>query len=272
MKFLSVILLIAFYKNWPSGNLLREKFPLSSWFSWVAGRVQGENLRIFLSVLLPSALVFLISLQLSGFILGFFWLVLSLAVLAYGVVIIDTDIIFDDQVLWLRGIREGDDLAEAHQAQSNFCGDVIYDVFQNLVPVLFWFLILGPAGALFFILCQNYLDWMDEEGVESDFLEVSLYWMEWIPSRLTVFLFALLGDFGRTYQVFMTSVFDIETSVSTTLYESARCAVGGAETAVSDYEEFASATETGLQELKLLLERSLWGWIGIAALLTIFGL
>ena len=274
MKFLTVLMLVLYYRNWMGNNPLREMFPASTWFSWVAGRFAGENLRFVLGVVLPTIIVLWVSLELTGFFLGFFWLLLSAAIVLYGVDVVDTEIIFDDQALWLRGLQESDEVTVLQQIHVNFSRDVVYSVFQSMMPVLFWFLMFGPAGGLFFVLCQCYQEQLDENGEELEFLDTLVYWLEWIPSRLTILLFALLGDFGRTYQVFAESVIDTESPISATLYESAMSAVVGDNSAGNKkvVHKFVSLAEGELEALKLLLERSLWGWVGVAALLTILGL
>ncbi len=274
MKFLTVLMLVIYYRNWMGNNPLRDMFPLDTWFSWVGARLSGDSLRFLFSVILPTMVVLLVSFQLTGVFLGMFWLVLSVAIVLYCVDIVDTDIVFDDQILWLRDLKETDDLVQLQQSQLNFSHDVVYNVFQSVIPVVFWFLMLGPAGSLFFLLCQHFLERLDGEGKELGFLDTIVYWLEWIPSRLTILLFALLGDFGRTYQVLADSIFDIETPVDTTLYESARCAVVGDNDSGTKkvIHKFVALAEGELKDLKLLLERSLWGWVGVAALLTILGL
>ena len=277
MKFLTVLILISYYRNWIGKKPLQDMFPAEGWFSWVGSRFTDEKLRFVISVVLPSIIILFVSIELSGFFLGLFWLVLSIAIVLYGIDIVDMDIVFDDQMLWLRDAQEADDFDQLQQTQANFCRDVTYDVFQSVIPVLFWFLMIGPAGALFFVLGQRYLEHRDEGEEELNFLETIIYWLEWVPSRLTIVLFALLGNFGRTYPLIADSIFDLESPVSTTLHESARSSVlvdrnMSNEDSDQGFDEFRASSETELNDLKILLERSLWGWVGIAALLTILGL
>lgn len=67
-----------------------------------------------------------------------------------------------------------------------------YDLFAPI----FWFVLLGPAGALLYRLAQSVkLAW---DGTESDFTRVShrfFYWLDWMPSRFTAISFAVVGDF-----------------------------------------------------------------------------
>lgn len=67
-----------------------------------------------------------------------------------------------------------------------------YDLFAPI----FWFILLGPGGALLYRLSQSVkLAW---DGTESDFTRVAqriFYWLDWLPSRFTAISFAVVGDF-----------------------------------------------------------------------------
>lgn len=67
-----------------------------------------------------------------------------------------------------------------------------YDLFAPI----FWFILLGPSGALLYRLSQSVkLAW---DGAESDFTRIAhrlFYWLDWLPSRFTAISFAVVGDF-----------------------------------------------------------------------------
>lgn len=67
-----------------------------------------------------------------------------------------------------------------------------YDLFAPI----FWFILLGPGGALLYRLSQSVkLTW---DGAESDFTRIAhrfFYWLDWLPSRFTAISFAVVGDF-----------------------------------------------------------------------------
>lgn len=67
-----------------------------------------------------------------------------------------------------------------------------YDLFAPA----FWFILLGPAGALLYRLALfTKQAW---NGPESDFTRVAcraFYWLDWLPSRFTAIGFAVVGDF-----------------------------------------------------------------------------
>lgn len=269
MKFLIVLIVLALHRSWVGDNPLREQFQIDTWFSWISDRISTGNLRFLFSVVAPVLLLLLLSWELSGWFLGMFWLALSLIVVLYCIDVVDTDAAFDDQVLWLQSLKEDDGLAQSQQTLSNFRGDITYEVFESMVPVLFWFLVLGPAGALLFALCRRYLATVPEDETQVDLLELILFWMEWLPARFTVFLFALLGEFGRTWEALVASLADAETSTVAMLHTAVESEEPLREG--SNIEDFIVEAEAQLVDLKELLERSLWGWAGIAALLTIAG-
>ncbi len=68
-----------------------------------------------------------------------------------------------------------------------------YDLFAPI----FWFVLLGPAGAVLYRLSQSVqLAWTD--GVQSEFTRVAQrvsYWLDWLPARFTAISFAVVGDF-----------------------------------------------------------------------------
>jgi AmpE protein len=275
MKFLTVFILVTFYRNWMGDHPLEKQIPATVWFSAVSRRITSLNLNFLVSVVLPSVVLLLISIALQGWFLGLFWLVLSVLVLVYCVGLMDTDTAFGDQLIWLRNLRdEGgrDDLAKLQRSHDKFSEDITYIVFQNMVPPLFWFLLLGPAGALFYSLTRGYLEQFEQHPQESNSIRRILYWMEWIPARVSILIFALLGEFNRTWEVFIDSIVDTEVAASVSLSKAANSAIGKRHQEFSNVIDFVVETEVELNHLKPLLDRSLWGWLGVAAILTILGL
>ncbi len=258
MKFLVIIILAFYYRNWVGGNQLRDEIRVDGWFSWVSSRVNSENVRFVLSVIVPSILLLLISIEIRDWLLGLLWFLISAGLIAYSIEIVDTDIAFDDRILWLRNnAGEG-------ETSENFESDITYFAFQSYAPVLFWFLILGPAGVLLVTLCQRYLDHHEEEA--GNLADISQFWLEWLPVRINLFIFALVGDFGRAWQPLMDNLGDFESSSASVFHRATPSLVGD-----SDLTSGPEQHITELNNLKLLLDRAFWGWIGFAALLTVYG-
>lgn len=275
MKFLSVFILVTFYRNWMGDHPLKEQIPATLWFSTVSRRVTSLNLNFLVSVVLPSVVLFLISMELQAWFLGLFWLALSVLVLVYCVDLMDTDTAFGDQLIWLRNLQDEDskhDMEQLQVNQANFSEDITYFVFQNMVPALFWFLLLGPAGALFYSLSRGYLEQFEQHQQDSKLVDPILFWMEWIPARVSILIFALLGEFNRTWEVFVDSILETDVAANVSLSKAADSAIGKRHQEFSNVEDFVVQTEVELNHLKPLLDRSLWGWLGVAAIMTILGL
>ena len=75
-------------------------------------------------------------------------------------------------------------------------GRLYYRSFERLFPVIFWFILAGPAAAL---ACRLVL--LEEQNSrvgtpENDGGRLALrHWIEWVPARLLALSFALVGDF-----------------------------------------------------------------------------
>ena len=74
---------------------------------------------------------------------------------------------------------------------------------RNVFAPLFWFVVLGPAGALLYrlslALTENWRLSAEAQVVErgefAAFAENAYYLLNWIPARLTAIAFAIVGDF-----------------------------------------------------------------------------
>ncbi|XOV87317.1 MAG: regulatory signaling modulator protein AmpE [Pseudomonadota bacterium] len=272
MKFLAVLIIVFLYRNWIGGNPLREAFNFGAYANWFQQRVETPNVRFVLCVGLPVLVLLLLGMEMRPWLFGLVWLLVSLAVLVYSIDIRDMDLTFDDQSAWLASLAADTSVDSAAQQQSDFKLTVVYETFQNLYPALFWFLVLGPAGALICILSRLYMDQLADESEEMDLVERVVFWLEWPAAKVTGLLFALVGHFGRCFDEWTASLFDARDTVASGLVRAACAASTASEDSSTDLQQFvASAQETNL-ELRDLLERTLYGWLGIAAIVTILGL
>lgn len=78
--------------------------------------------------------------------------------------------------------------------------EILVFAYRNLFGIVFWFVLLGPAGALLYRLAQ-FLSrtWgglnEQEFGNFGIFSARAFAWMEWLPARLTAVSFAVVGNF-----------------------------------------------------------------------------
>ena len=66
----------------------------------------------------------------------------------------------------------------------------------NLFALVFWFMLLGPAGAVLYRLTQSVDQaWGGEEAAFNRVPRQIFYWLDWLPARFTAIAFAVVGDF-----------------------------------------------------------------------------
>lgn len=71
---------------------------------------------------------------------------------------------------------------------------------RHVFGTLFWFVVLGPAGAVLYHAAGLLADaWAARPGAEPGefgwWAERAFFWLDWMPARLTAASFAVVGDF-----------------------------------------------------------------------------
>lgn len=272
MKFLTVLIVVFLHRNWVGGHPLREAVPARGYFNWFQSRNIAVNVRFVLCVGVPVLIALIISYKLHGWFLSLFWLAFALAVMLYAVDTYDEDIIFEDQRNWLDAAGDEVDIATMSRRQDDFRLVTTYELFQSIYPALFWFLVLGPAGALAYVLCKQYLDALDDDDPEMDLVERVVYFLEWPAARISGLLFALLGHFGRCFEVWVETLTDTTDSIGTILVRMALAAIDHEEPGEGlAREQYIAVSEASNKELRSLMDRTLFGWLGVATLVAILG-
>ena len=274
MKFLAVLIVIFIYRTWQGENPVRSVFAFERYQNWFADRGLPRFWRYGLCVGLPTFAILFIDMKMHGIFYALLWLALSLVILVYALDIYDAEVLFDEQTNWLRSVSAEDQLADVVQRQEEFEVTQVYDLFQSIAPALFWFLIFGPAGALFYAFTLHYLDGLDDDDSEIDVVENILYWLEWFPARVTGLLFAVVGNFGPTIDYWMVKAWDTEESNAVHLVTLAGIAVDApatSTTSTDDVQGFAAYSQQHVQGLRILCDRAVYGWLGVAAIIVIIG-
>ena len=96
--------------------------------------------------------------------------------------------------------RPADDLNSSEIARLAI-EEALTSSYHHVFGVLFWFVLLpGPAGALLYRLALTLKGrWGDKTGAAhggfGNFTNRALYWIDWLPLRLTAMGFAVVGNF-----------------------------------------------------------------------------
>lgn len=285
MTFLTILIAVIFYRNWFGEHPLNRVLPVESIFDWAAEQGIRGLTRYVLCVGVPVIGLLL----LSGMTGGLLWLILSLVVVIYSLELYDVDSVFDEHLIWLRdqqatesddGSEQGrsDPFAEVSQNQEDFIVTTTYEVFQSFIPVVFWFILLGPAGALLYALTIRYLDSLDLDSPQVAVIEQVVYWLEWIPTRVTGLLFAFLANFGPGFEYWLKTLTDVSEpnevhlSILAGIATNVQDQESAKEQSAADSDElqnFVAQCEAHVNDLRTLFERAIFGWLGIAALMTV---
>ncbi len=104
-------------------------------------------------------------------------------------------------------LKEWDGQETSHyntmQVASTSIETILARAHHGLFAPIFWFVLLGPAGALLYRLSHLIkLEWSKQEHLStyqnnafSQFANQVFEWLDWLPTRITAGCFAIVGDF-----------------------------------------------------------------------------
>lgn len=276
MNFLALIIALLVRQSRGVPATLDRTTPWWQWLAWCSRQTSGEVLQLLMAVAAPTLLVAWVLAAVDSLLFGLPWLALAtwLLLFSFGRGDFQADLRrYRD--LCAEGNAEG---AWLHaQTAFNARGDLpvedfqalqwavekrlCYEGYQRWFAVVFWFLLLGPAGGLAYRLLQ----WFRRE-VDGEVARRALYLLDWVPVQLLALAFALAGDFVRSRAPLMEGALTLSLDHATWLAALAQAAAGqggapgaGAEAAwrVDAFSE--------------LLSRSKVVWLAVVALLVIVG-
>ena len=272
MSFL-VLLLVALILLWSPWYRGFPRDVLQGWVQWAAGVGSGWGaLAVVLALLLPVGLLL--------------WLVEGLAygvltLLLHGVLLLCCvgrhdplrSLIAGVQSAWERG--DEDAAALVAEQQPGLSGEQAADLpahvrarmvalcLQDYFVPAFWYLLLGPLGALGYRLVElTRQQWGRSVSQPAGML---VHALEWIPARLLALSFALVGQFDSTLRTVRGVAAEWDLSAGELVIRCARAAVQPA-----PHAPFTPAAGA-LEETRQLLLRAMLAWAVIIAFLSVLG-
>ena len=281
MLFLAAIIAIGLLQVWGTAERVHSDAWFHSWRSRVAGWDLSGGIQLVMVVLLPSLLALWALDLLEHVLFGVPWIGAAALLLLYGFGRGD----FRDAMAHYRGHAHSGDFEGAYLAACEEFGwdepddrpgsanevhaliqqALVYEGFQRWFAVLFYFVVLGPAGALAYRLVQ-----LCRGQFEPAITERWLFYLDWIPARLLAAAFALTGDFIGSRSALLAAVQDASKEACELLYGVATAALGSG-LAGPDAEgvDFGPAAAVQNRELASLLSRSAVCWVVVLALLVL---
>lgn len=224
MNLLAIIIVFFLMQHWRGARDIQQDQWLSAWQQW-AGKLFAR-LKIplehstILIILLPAVAVALVVYCFHSVLWGLFGLLLLVAVLLYTLGRGDFNAVIERYLDAWRGkdfqaayqiaqeFSHGDILAKTDslaELQRHSVQAMLYQGFERWFAVIFWFVLLGPFGALVYrtsFLLAN------ENGIPDQYCNTMvcriIYWLEWLPVRLFGISVAIVGDFGASVKVWRT--------------------------------------------------------------------
>ncbi|WP_374012366.1 hypothetical protein [Pseudoxanthomonas koreensis] len=240
---------------------------------------------LWLVLLPPVLLVLLVQLLLADLLLGLPALLFGVLVLVYawGPRDLDVDVesVLDADDAVTR--RQRLDLlasttGQAVDAGAGLSGMVFRSALRRWFAPLFWFLLLGPAGAMLYRLCERaavhapaLLPQENAAGARR-----LLRWLEWPVAQAMTLSLALAGDFAKVARAWRVAGGNRWQARSGFLEECARAAVSGElaedlEDARREGYPVADVESPELRDAMSLVWRMLLLWLALLALLIIAG-
>jgi AmpE protein len=288
VTFIALIIALALLQYWGSAGPVHT----DDWFQQLVRKISSSGLmaelQLALAILLPVGIVVWVLGLTNGWLFGLVTLALMVLVLLYSFGRRD----FETLVGRYREYCSKGDFEGAYQFSLQELVDdnpdecpgspehlhrwakerICYLGFERWFGVIFYFALFGAAGALAYRLLHLYRE-DNEDAAQVAMLNKLMFWVDWAPSRVLVFAFAVTGDWVGSREQVMTSLRDTATPAATVIADGAHAALGLKATVFSsdngDTSAFAEVSDWEIGELQGLLKRSAMAWVVVLAMLVL---
>lgn len=286
MEFLTLLIVLGLLQLWGSGGPIQK----DRWFYQLSGSLKNllpsSKLRLLMIVGVPVTVVLFFQALFDSLLFGLLSLVLYIGVLLYSLGRGDYSENIQrylgcwnhgnfesayEQALAIGDFKQSDDIVDHFSLHQHVRVAVLYEGFERWFAVAFWFLLLGPAGAIGYRL--SYLSGRNASLDEAD-QKLALrfvHYLDWLPSRLLAMSFAITGDFVKGFNHCWQTAFE-KLAVAQFLDQCALAAIGNIEDQQAcplSREQFIEYGKKELLGLQSLLFRSVICWLVVIAIVTV---
>jgi AmpE protein len=136
----------------------------------------------------------------------------------------------DEEAAYLALQQESalEDVPESEDLIRNATRVILVESQIRYFGIIFWFIFLGPFGALFYRLAQIYHCSCKQNANDEHFqlMSILVHWLDWAPSRLTSLLFLLTGDFVNGFYRVKDYLVDLDANNNQLISETGIAALG----------------------------------------------
>jgi membrane protein required for beta-lactamase induction len=158
--------------------------------------------------------------------------------------------------------KSNDDITE-------ITNNLFYNSTRSIFTVLFWFLVLGPAGCLGYIILDYFIYGNDirVDQKSKNKLKIIFGLIEYIPARLSAFSFAIVGNFENSLNAWKNLKNNVDLHKGNIILVNT---IG-----LSSFEIIGNNKKDDLLErisyIQTIISRSLLAWLSFTMLLIIGG-
>ena len=286
MTFLSVLIVLGLLQFWGSGGSLQQDGWFYDFGQTVKRFVGDPKWHLLIQVGLPCVALLLTQDLVDSLLFGLLSLLLYVAILLFSLGRGDFSENLQhylstwnhgdfesayDKALAIGDFKQSDAISDHVSLHEHVRSSLVYEAYERWFAVVFWFLLLGPVGALAYRL--SYLCGRVEDGDERE-AQVALrfvHYLDWLPVRLLALSFALAGNFVNGFNRCWKMVRD-NLPASELLEQAALAAISGADDLrayPSDKDLFIEYGRQEILALQSLLSRSVIFWMIIIAVITL---
>ena len=277
MALISIIIGLLFDRAFRHLHDLRDL----SWFEYysnaIVRMIKANGVVQMIAILLfPVMVIATIQLLLSDFLLELPYLLFSVLVFAYclGPACLSSDIEYyldarrlgdEDEALHFAGaLTERAASTAPDQQTSDVTRAILHVANERIFAVIFWFVIIGPAGAVLYRLTTNL---SKQDGLNDSLSAVAVLFqalLTWVPARMLAMGYALTGHFDGALQAYRNRPYESDLAL-----ENYDVLVNTGMGALRDQE--ATDEISSIISARNLVMRSILIWIAVLALLTLGG-
>lgn len=296
MNLIAILMAMGTEGFWKSFDVLRRFQGLVGYASWLQSR-WGDRpwfngpVGVMFTIAPGVVVVGLVQSWLEGGLLG--WLLTLLFSVAVLVFCIGVRGLNDHVGEYLRALERGDPegaylyvrevIGEREPEDAGMVNRMLVETMlvrnnERLLAILFWFVILGPLGAVLYRSTTQLKGVVRAEArFRDDYLETVLRLqaiLDWIPARITALCYAVIGSFVDAMHQWRRRVGEWRTD----MYTANRDVLVGAGLGALQIPEPAAERAADLDALReevidtqALVSRTVVTWLAVFAVLTIAG-
>ena len=219
MILIAILLALGTERFWKSVRILRHFEILIRYAVWLQERCKDQSwfnggagvLLVIAPVVVAVGIVQHVLGSAPGVLAWLLSLIFAVAVLIFCIGVKDITQHVNDYLnawgqddpeaayLYVKDLLGGEQAGNPRQLHLKFLEFILIRINERLLAILFWFVILGPVGAVLYRSVSQLKGLAREEyNTHEDFMEAALRFkaiLDWLPVRITALCYAVIGNF-----------------------------------------------------------------------------